>query len=60
VPVAWLDVPAEKLERLPQRYERRSEHGYWHAAPTVGYAGLLEMTDVGFVRRYPGLWELEE
>lgn len=59
VPVAWLDVSAGTLDVLPQRYERRSEESYWYEAPTVGYSGLLEVTAAGFIRRYPGLWEME-
>lgn len=59
VPVAWLDVTAGTLTVLPQRYERRAEAAYWYEAPSVDYAGLLEVTDAGFVRRYPGLWEAE-
>jgi hypothetical protein len=60
VPVAWLDLPSAALERLPQRYERRSERTYWYEASSVGYAGILELNADGFVRRYPGLWELEQ
>lgn len=59
VPVAWLDVDAGTLALLPQRYERRGEHGYWYEAPSAHYAGLLETDPAGFVRRYPGLWEAE-
>jgi len=57
-PVAWLDV-AGTLSLLPQRYERHDEATYWYEAPTVGYAGLLEVLPTGFIRRYPGLWEME-
>jgi uncharacterized protein len=59
VPVAWLDVVAGTLAVLPQRYERRTEATYWYEAPSVHYAGLLEVTSTGFIRRYPGLWEAE-
>jgi uncharacterized protein len=59
VPVAWLDVAAGTLAALPQRYERRSATTYWYEAPTVDYAGLLEVTPAGFIRKYPGLWEAE-
>jgi uncharacterized protein len=45
---------------LPQRYERRTSSTHWYEAPTVGYEALLELTPAGFIRRYPGLWELEE
>jgi hypothetical protein len=58
-PAAWLDVPAGTLELLPQRYERRAEVTYWYEAPSVNYAALLEVTPTGFIRRYPGLWEME-
>lgn len=59
VPVAWLDVSAGTLTVLPQRYERRSATTYWYEAPSVNYAGLLEVDSTGFIRRYPGLWEAE-
>lgn len=59
VPVAWLDVLAGTLEVLPQRYERRSDASYWYEAPSVGYSGLLEVIPTGFIRSYPGLWEME-
>jgi hypothetical protein len=59
VPVAWLDVSVATLQVLPQRYERRTEATYWYEAPSVGYAGLLEVTSTGFICRYPGLWESE-
>jgi hypothetical protein len=58
-PVAWLDVPAGTLGVLHQRYHRRTGTTYWYEAPSAGYAGLLEVTAIGFVRRYPGLWEAE-
>jgi hypothetical protein len=58
-PVAWLDVTSGALELLLQRYERRSTFTYWYEAPRFGYAALLEVDAVGFVRRYPGLWEVQ-
>lgn len=60
VPVAWLnDDLTGALERLPQRYERRSETTYWYESPSLGYTALLEINSAGFIRRYPGLWERE-
>ncbi len=59
VPVAWLDVSAGTLELLQQRYERRAGATYWYEAPRFSYAALLEVTAAGFVRLYPGLWEME-
>jgi hypothetical protein len=58
-PAAWLDVTTGALELLVQRYERRSEVTYWYEAPRFDYAALLEVDALGFVRRYPGLWEVE-
>lgn len=55
-PAAWLDVDAATLTVLPQTYERRSAATYWYAAPSVGYAALLEVDESGFVTHYPGLW----
>jgi hypothetical protein len=55
-PAAWLDVDAGTLTVLPQTYERRSATTYWYAAPTVGYAALLQVDATGFVTDYPGLW----
>jgi hypothetical protein len=59
VPVAWLDVMAGTLTLLRQRYERRTERMYWYEAPRFEYKGVLEVGPGGFVRLYPGLWELE-
>ena len=59
MPVAWLDVEQEARAALHQRYERRSEATYWYESPSAGYRALLEVDGVGFVRRYPGLWEAE-
>jgi hypothetical protein len=58
-PAAWLDVATGSLTRLPQRLERRGETTYGYAAPTVGYAADLEVDGFGFIRQYPGLWEVE-
>jgi hypothetical protein len=55
--VAWLDVDAGTLVRLPQDYARRSPERYAYASPDHGYAAELEVAPNGFVRRYPGLWE---
>ena len=60
VPVAWLDVPAGTLLRLEQRYRRLADERYAYDAPRFAYRAELEVSSQGFVRRYPGLWELEE
>jgi hypothetical protein len=61
VPVAWLDPSARTvaLERVEQRYERRSATTYWYESPRFGYAALLETRADDVVRVYPGLWALE-
>lgn len=59
-PAAWLDVHVRRLTRLAQRYERHTAAAYGYAAPEVGYASELEVAPSGFVRRYPGLWAVEE
>jgi len=56
-PAAWLDIATEALKPLEQRYERRGEAEYWYEAPGFGYAAELDVGPIGFVRRYPGLWE---
>lgn len=59
VPVAWLDPPFGSLELLQQHYERRTDQEYWYEAPRFDYAALLQVSAVGFVQRYPNLWEAE-
>ncbi|MEW6299446.1 MAG: putative glycolipid-binding domain-containing protein [Thermodesulfobacteriota bacterium] len=59
VPVVWLDVAAGTLGVLEQRYERRTQGTYWYEAPRFGYAAFLEVGPVGFVQKYPDLWEAE-
>ena len=59
VPVAWLDVPVGTLDTLHQRYERRTVEVYWYEAPRFDYFALLQVSAVGFVEKYPNLWEAE-
>jgi hypothetical protein len=59
VPVAWLDVAAQKLSVLRQRYERRTETEYWYEAARFDYSGMLAVNEAGFPTAYPGLWEEE-
>ena len=58
-PAAWLDVEVGTLTYLPQRYARVSADRVHYVSPTAGYEAVLEVMPVGFVRSYPGLWELE-
>jgi hypothetical protein len=59
LPVAWLDVDAGVLTELRQRYERQGDRVVRYEAPSLGYAGLLDLAPNGFIRRYPNLWEAE-
>jgi uncharacterized protein len=59
IPVAWLQPGAATLIELPQRYKRLDEYRYWYRAPSVSYEAILELAPNGFVRSYPGLWQLE-
>jgi hypothetical protein len=59
VPVAWLDVADSALQVLRQLYVRRAAGTYWYEAPRFGYAAALDVLPVGFILRYPGLWEAE-
>ena len=59
VPVAWLSFPESTLERLEQRYRRRDQDTYDYQALRVPYEAPLQVNEMGFVTRYPGLWEAE-
>jgi hypothetical protein len=56
---AWLDVSTGLLERLVQRYERRSEDTYWYEAPRFEYSAALRVSAGGLILSYPRLWEAE-
>ena len=55
---AFLNLPRCRFSTLQQRYERVGETEYSYAAPTFGFAAILEVSSVGAVRSYPGLFEL--
>ena len=57
--VAWFDERAVTVDTLYQRYERRSEDTYWYTSPRFSYSGLLRVNALGFVEKYPDLWEAE-
>jgi hypothetical protein len=57
-PAAYVQFPEMRLVRLPQSYQRIGPTAYEYAAPTVGYAGTLQVLSSGAVRQYPGLFEL--
>ena len=59
-PAAWLALPSMKLRVLPQTYLRSTKFEYDYEAPTVGYKGRLQVSRLGAVVRYPGLFESSE
>lgn len=58
-PAAWLSFPELEFVRLRQHYRRIDENRYEYASPDTGYAGTLEVNEAGFIKKYPGLWEVE-
>ena len=56
-PAAWLASASMKLRVLPQSYTRVAKFEYDYEAPTLGYKGRLQVSKLGFVERYPGLFE---
>jgi uncharacterized protein len=56
-PAAWLALPSMKLRVLPQTYLRSTKFEYDYEAPTVGYKGRLQVSKLGAIVRYPGLFE---
>lgn len=58
MPAAWFDLDPARLMALRQHYRRQSEAQYDYHSPTAGYRAVLELAPSGFVRVYPGLWEM--
>ena len=59
IPAVWFDIGQATLVRLPQSYRRTAADRYHYSSPTAGYEATLEMAASGFVRVYPGMWEME-
>jgi uncharacterized protein len=57
-PAAYLEFPRLRFTKLPQRYERTGRTEYAYEAPTIGYAGTLQVSASGAIVEYPGLFEL--
>jgi uncharacterized protein len=58
VRAAWVRFPEPVLEPLDQVYRRDGPSAY-HYESAGGFATDLEVSEAGFVTRYPGLWEVE-
>jgi hypothetical protein len=56
-PAAYLSFPELRLDLLEQTYRRTAETTYAYRAPIFSYIALLEVSESGFITRYPGLWE---
>ncbi len=59
VKAAWLPFPSLVFEALPQVYRREGERAYRYASAGGTFMRVLEVNAVGFVTRYPGLWQAE-
>ncbi|HET9396102.1 MAG TPA: putative glycolipid-binding domain-containing protein [Nitrospiraceae bacterium] len=59
IAAAWFDIGEASLVRLPHHYRRIAEDRYHYSSPTASYSEVLEIAPSGFVRLYPGLWEME-
>ena len=60
VRAAWLSFPGFALEPLDQVYRRTGSAAYRYETEGGAFATDLEVDADGFVRRYPGRWELVE
>jgi uncharacterized protein len=55
VKAAWLRFPELRWELLPQTYNRTAQQIYTYQSP--GFSTVVEVDDLGLVRRYRGYWE---
>jgi hypothetical protein len=55
-PAAYLEFPRMRWVTLPQTYRRIARRAYEYQAPTSGYAGTLEVSAIGAITHYPGLF----
>jgi uncharacterized protein len=55
-PAAYLEFPRMRWVNLPQSYRRISRRAYEYESPTAGYAGTLEVSPIGAIIHYPGLF----
>lgn len=59
VRAAWLPFPSLTFELLPQLYRREGPQIYRYESRGGAFMRLLEVSPVGFVTSYPGLWAAE-
>jgi uncharacterized protein len=56
---AWLSFPEFTLEPLEQLYRRNQATNYYYESADGAFTTELEVNSVGFITRYPGLWQVE-
>jgi hypothetical protein len=59
VRAAWLRFPTFQLEPLEQLYRHVAGPTYRYESAGGTFVADLEVNEVGFVTRYPGVWEIE-
>jgi hypothetical protein len=59
VRAAWLPFPSLVFEVLPQVYRREGERTYRYESDGGVFVRRLEVNAMGFVTRYPDLWQAE-
>ena len=57
-PAAYLEFPRLRLIALPQIYRRLSPTRYAYESPSHDYSAALEVTPIGAIADYPGVFEL--
>jgi uncharacterized protein len=57
---AWFDLDRSALEPLRQIYTHVSPMRYEYESPQSRYFSTLQIHPNGFVKSYPGLWEMDE
>jgi uncharacterized protein len=57
-PAAYLEFPRLRLLVLPQIYRRLSRTHYAYESPSHSYSATLEVTNLGAIADYPGVFEL--
>jgi hypothetical protein len=59
IQAAWLPFPSLEFAVLPQVYRREGERTYRYESAGGTFVRLLEVSAVGFITSYPGLWHVE-
>ena len=60
VTAAWLKFPGFELEPLSQVYSRIDESTYRYASGGGQFVADLKVDRLGFVTKYPGIWQAED